>query len=245
MYPDDVETILSDVRGIKELSVVGLPDPAGGEKVGLLAVTDTGAADEPASERSARRERAMKALREAFERLPRVARPSVVHFVDADLPRTATRKVKRSEVRRLLERLAAATASTSNGEAGGSEVRAILANLTGRALKDILPSSNLRGDLGVVSLLSVELASALESSVGSPIDGRELSRCETVSDLEAVVRRGARAAAIQIEDVQSDGRDDEPIRVPEPFAEATKRALTAVQMGFYDRVMSPTVYGRA
>ncbi len=245
VYPDDVETILSDVRGIKELSVVGLPDPAGGEKVGLLAVPDTGAADEPASERSARRERAMKALREAFERLPRVARPSVVHFVDADLPRTATRKVKRSEVRRLLERLAAATASTSNGEAGGSEVRAILANLTGRALKDILPSSNLRGDLGVDSLLSVELASALESSVGSPIDGRELSRCETVSDLEAVVRRGARAAAIQIEDVQSDGRDDEPIRVPEPVAEATKRALTAVQMGFYDRVMRPTVYGRA
>jgi len=245
VYPDDVETILADVRGIKELSVVGLPDPNGGEKVGLLAVPDAGADDEPASERGARRERAMRTLRDAFEKLPRVARPTVVHFVDAELPRTATRKVKRPDVRRILERLASASAATSTSEAGVSDVRAILTTLTGKAAKDITATSTLRGDLGVDSLLSVELVSALESSVGSALDGKDLARCETVGDVEDLVRRSNRAAPMQIEDVSPEERRPDPIKVPEPVADAAKRALTAVQMGFYDRVMSPRIYGRA
>ncbi|HTJ84857.1 MAG TPA: AMP-binding protein [Polyangiaceae bacterium] len=245
VYPDDVETILADVRGIKELSVVGIPDPQGGEKVGLLAVPDAGPEDEPVADRTQRRERAMRALRDAFEKLPRVARPTIVHFVDADLPRTATRKVKRPEVRRILERLASATAATAATDSGVSDVRAILATLTGKPAHAITASATLRGDLGVDSLLSVELVSALEASLGTAVDGKDLARCETVGDVEEVVRRTNRAAAIQIEEVAPEERGEEPIKVPEPIADAAKRALTAVQMGFYDKVMSPRVYGRA
>ena len=38
-------------------------------------------------------------LREAIQRLPKASQPAVVHLWDADLPRTATRKVKRAEVK--------------------------------------------------------------------------------------------------------------------------------------------------
>ena len=75
------------------------------------------------------RERAGKQLREAFERLPRVARPTVVHLIDADLPRTATRKVKRSEVRQHLARIVEATTELGPSKGTGTAVRHALARL--------------------------------------------------------------------------------------------------------------------
>ncbi|HVY49105.1 MAG TPA: AMP-binding protein, partial [Minicystis sp.] len=95
VYPDDAEAMLGRVPGVKELALVGLDDPRGGERVGCLAVV----AGDEATARAERHERALRELREAFQKLPKAAQPAVVHLVDADLPRTATRKVKRPDVR--------------------------------------------------------------------------------------------------------------------------------------------------
>ncbi|NUP07405.1 MAG: AMP-binding protein [Polyangiaceae bacterium] len=244
VYPDDVEALLGDVDGIRELSIVGLPDGSGGERVGCLAVPRAGAEDESSSNRNARKERALRALRDAFEALPRVARPTVVHLIDADLPRTATRKVKRSEVREVLTKLNEATASAEGAEGRGTQVRNVVASITNKAVTELSTRTSLRGDLGVDSLLAVELASALETALGAALDPKELAKCETVGDVEELARRSVRAKAIEV--VSEEGPTEiERIDIPEPVAEAAKRALTRVQMGFYANVMKPRVYGRA
>ncbi len=251
VYPDDVEALIGDVRGVKELSVVGLPDDQGGEKVACLVVLaaspDAPDPDEPpgsgARDRASRKDAAQRALREAFERLPRVARPSVVCFYEADLPRTATRKVKRSEVRQIVQRLTQAAAPPPVSEPGSSPVRHAIAALTGREPRSLSTSTTLIADLAMDSLLAVELLSALEAQLGVSLDGKELAACETVGDVEALVRKSrSRAAAItsSAEEAPAD-----PIRVPQPIADGIKQALTRVQMGFYGRVMSPRVTGRA
>ncbi|MBK8942198.1 MAG: AMP-binding protein [Polyangiaceae bacterium] len=245
VYPDDVETLLATIDGIKELSIVGIPDGQGGERVGCLAVPAAGADDEPPSVRSSRRDKAHKALREAFERLPRVARPTIVHFIDADLPRTATRKVKRSEVRDVLKKLADASASAEASEGGtATQIRHVIASITNKTVSELTSRSTLRGDLGVDSLLAVELGSALESAAGVTLDPKELAKCETVADIEDFVRRTAHAKSIEVVTDEAPAEDDRII-VPEPVAEATKRALTRVQMGFYERLMRPRIFGRA
>ena len=256
VYPDDVESLLGVIAGVKELSIVGVPGDAG-ERVACLAVpsgvdaeaaegdaTANGPSKGAALPRAERHKRALSALREAFEKLPRVARPSVVHLYDADLPRTATRKVKRSEVRIILERLA--TASVPPRERGRSPVRHVIASITNRNAETITSAMSLRGDLGIDSLLGVELTVALEANVGRVLDAGELGRCETVGDVEELVSRGEQREAVVVRDASADiARPDDRITLPEPVAEAAKRVMTEFQMGFYGRVMRPHVTGRA
>lgn len=244
VYPDDVENLLAGVEGVKELCIVGLPDGSGGEKVACLAVPAGADAPDAQRTRAERHARAHDSLRAAFERLPRVARPTVVQLWDLELPRTATRKVKRPDVRAILEKLASAAAAPPDSTAGSvTAVRHAVATITNREPKTLAASTTLRGDLAIDSLLGLELAAALEAQVGRAIDGEALARCETVGDLEALVADGrqlARAESTAIEAVA-----EEPIRVPEPIQDATKRVLTMGQMAFYGKVMRPRVTGRA
>lgn len=243
VYPDDVEALLTGVSGVKELSIVGLPDGNGSEKVACLWVPEAPSEDTPRA-RATLREKATKKLRERFEDLPRVARPEVVHSYEADLPRTATRKIKRPEVVAILQRLADAQLVVTS-ERGTSPVRAAVAAIANKPQTEIHASTSLRGDLGIDSLLAIELLTTLESVVGTPIDGKELARCETVAELEEVVRKASRGGDVLATEIVDSSERDAAIAIPEPVARATKQVLTTFQMGFYGSVMRPKVYGRA
>ena len=79
IYMDDVENTLGSISHVEEYTLVGLEDPRGGERLGLLA-----RAAEGANAAQARR-----AIQEAVSALPAVQRPAVVHLVTAPLPRMA------------------------------------------------------------------------------------------------------------------------------------------------------------
>ena len=245
VYPDDVEELLASVEGVKELSIVGLPDGQGGEKVGCLAVP-VGAGDDDAQKtRTERYAKAMDALKAAFEKLPRVARPTVVHLWDADLPRTATRKVRRPEVRQVLEKLASASTAPADTQGGSvTAVRHAIATIANKDARDLHAGTTLRGDLSIDSLLGLELAAALEAQAGRPIDGELLAKAETVGDLETLVAQTS-SAVVREDSRHIEKVDDEPIVVPEPIREQAKKILTIGQMAFYGQVMRPHVTGRA
>ena len=101
MYPDDVETRIGSVKHIEELTILGMDDPRGGERIACVAVCKEDSTLDP----DARRARAQKSLDAALKQLPAAMRPAHVTLLDSPLPRTATRKVKRREVRRLIERV--------------------------------------------------------------------------------------------------------------------------------------------
>jgi long-chain acyl-CoA synthetase len=250
VYPDDVETLLGKPDGVKELAIVGIDDGKGGERVACLAVPE---GDPPADHsydalpppsRAERHERAMTALREAFQKLPKSSQPAVVHLWEADLPRTATRKVKRSEVKAVLAKLASAVDVATEGGSGAGHVRHAVATIAGKKPGEIGPGTRLKADLGFDSLMMMELTAALEAHVGAGLDATRLATCETVAEVERVVgagdplaKSGARPRAAAPE--------EEPIVLPRVLQDAAKRVMGTVQMGFYERVMSPRVYGRA
>ena len=99
--------------------------------------------------RQERHERAKRSLEKAYTTLPLVARPAVTTIQDAKLPRTTTRKVKRKELARLLERLDVAATQrsqelshTDNVEA---TVRSAIGSISRRQPSQIQPSMTLRG----------------------------------------------------------------------------------------------------
>lgn len=258
VYPDDVETLLGKLDGVKELAIVGIDDGKGGERVACLAVPDhvgSGSAfaapnGEPPADHSfnalpaptlaERHERAMTALREAFTKLPKSAQPSVVHLWEVDLPRTATRKVKRSEVKAVLAKLASATDLPKDDGSGHTGVRHAVATIANRKLGEITAGTRIKADLAFDSLMTMELSVALEAQVGHPVDNTRLAACDTVADVERLVGEGGAPAAKAVET-----KDDDPIVLPEAVRETAKRFLGGLQMGFYENVMRPRVYGRA
>ena len=80
--------------------VVARPDDAGGEKVACLVVPAYG--DEPRDET---RRKVEAHFRDVSTKLPIYKRVKVLHLRDAELPRTATRKVKRKQVVEEIQRL--------------------------------------------------------------------------------------------------------------------------------------------
>ena len=102
VYPDELEETYANSPYVKELSIVGLADGIG-EKVACLVVAD----DEYdiSLSRAALHRLVEEHFREVSASLPYYKRVKVLHFTDIELPRTATRKVKRREVVQIMESL--------------------------------------------------------------------------------------------------------------------------------------------
>ncbi len=264
VYPDDVERALGEVTGIAELAVVGVAAPAGGERVGCLAVPEgvrpsTGeslppapspdpAAPDSLAARADRNARAMASLRAAIAKLPYGQQPAIVHLYDAPLPRTATRKAKRPEVRSILERLIAATAAPDDASAELGPVRVAIAAVSGRPARELGAHTTMQGELGFDSLMLTELLDALEAR-GRVIDPAQLQACRSVEDVERLFEaarsrfhKTERAAGARIE-----GRETAkaPLVLPEQVQDAAKGFIGKLQDAFYGQVMKPKVSGRA
>ncbi len=238
VYPDDVEMRLGLVPYVAELAVVGV-EVKGAERVACLAV--------PTSEGASRADRiegARAALRAAIDELPFGQRPAIVHLYDAPLPRTASHKVKRDEVRTILRRLIAATARTEANGVASSPVRTAIAAVRGISPDAVTAHTTLQGDLGFDSLMLTELLEALEARFGS-VDPQQLQRCVTAGDVEELPH-AARAAAVTVSPPPPRDRSSEtPVVLPEPIREAGKALVGRLRDVFYAEVMKPQVFGRA
>jgi long-chain acyl-CoA synthetase len=245
VYPDDVEARIGKLEHVQELTVLGIPDGRGGERLACVLIPET--ADEVP--RAKRHELARAALDAALVNLPQVQRPAQVLVFDARLPRTASLKVKRGEVRRLIERaLAAAEAPASSRGASRDGAAALVRNAIGTiARRD--PSSigsemTLRGDFAFDSLMLLELLVALEAQVGHSLDAERLAAVTSVAEVEAVVRetRDARKLAST---GQIENEEETPLEIPPALRDAAMHWMGRAQMGFYDKVLRTKVSGRA
>src|SRR6185503_4273180 len=169
VYPDELEEAYGNSKYVKELSIVGLPDGIG-EKVACLVVPD----DEfdIALARAGLHRLVEEHFREVSASLPYYKRVKVLHFTDIELPRTATRKVKRREVVQIMEALEEKQRSgrqslaQDNADADSLWLAGIVATVANRPRSEISIETRL-SDLGFDSLMFVELATAIENAGGS------------------------------------------------------------------------------
>jgi long-chain acyl-CoA synthetase len=250
VYPDELEEIYLNSPHVKELSIVGLPDGAG-EKVACLVVAD----DEYdiALSRAELRRRVEEHFREVSASLPYYKRVKVLHFTDIELPRTATRKVKRGEVVTILQALEANNKSDSvspaekSTDAEGRWLIAIVANVSNRPESEISLNSRL-ADLGFDSLMFVELATAIENAGGSISAPERLNEAQDLRELAGVVshrpgasvgRDGTRARS------ESSSLEEKEIYVPSFVSRAGNKAGDVLQRLFYDRFLETHYEGRS
>ena len=238
LYLDDLEAKLGTIPHVEEFSLVGLPDGRGGELLGLLA---------QCAEHSPH-DHARDALRKAARRLPAAQRPALTYLVDAPLPRTATRKVKRREVRDLLERIHEATKAAERLPTVGdrsSAVRRAVAQVAGKDLGTLTRSARIADELGFDSLMWVELSAALDELPGGAPGADALTACETIADVEALVAAHADSPTVYDAAIADDPDAPADFRFPAPLVPPLRKLLRRGQRGIYESLLDVSVTGRA
>jgi long-chain acyl-CoA synthetase len=251
VYPDEIEDAYREPDLVKELCVVGLPDGAKGEKVAMLVVPDW--RDRDRAEVRARIEGHVRAV---SAKLPFAKRVKVWHLFDGDLPKTATRKVKRPLVREELLRFEAmaqkgrkARAEAQGRGAGDGWLVDLLAEVSRRPRAEIGPDTRLQADLGFDSLMITELTAALEEA-GVPASAAEgLHGIQTVAELSRAVASAARRPAGEPEPAGSGdearGEGEDEIRIPALLSKLGRKVLEAGQRALYEVVYETKVTGAA
>ncbi|MCA1616322.1 MAG: AMP-binding protein, partial [Acidobacteria bacterium] len=251
VYPDEIEEIYGDSPLVKELSVVGLPDGLG-EKIACMVVPDYD--HDITIPRDEFRRRLEEHFKDVSSSLPFFKRVKALHFADDELPRTATRKVKRREVVRMMQeleqsqrRLPAGDEPPEPQESGAGWLLEVVAQVSNRPLSDIRLDTRL-ADLGFDSLMFVELATAVELAGGTLKSPDTLNQVHDVRELSSFVERDQPASARRedasrrrAEEVR---REDDEIYIPSLVRTVGNRGLDVLQRAFYERFLKTKIEGQ-
>ncbi len=248
IYPDEIEDIYGKTPIIKELSVVGLPDPDGGEKIAALVVPDY--EHEISLSRTEANKRVEEHFREVSAGIPFFKRVKVLHLSPFELPRTATRKVKRPEVVEMLQKLDERAKSKtdkiveSKTDDNALWIRKIVATVSSRPLGDVAMEDRL-ADLGFDSLMFVELQAAVEDAGGRVLSPDTLNEVQSVRELLAAVQRVDRSKKLADEPRVEEKKDDDELYVPGVVRRVGNAVVDLAQDTLYSTVLDTSIEGES
>jgi long-chain acyl-CoA synthetase len=247
IYPDEIEDLYGVSPLIKELSVVGLPDEEGGEKIASLVVPDY--EHDIALSRGVVNKKIEEHFREISASLPFFKRVKVLHITPFELPRTATRKVKRPEVIAFLQNLEEKSKNKTKqvvetkSDDTALWIRKIVATVSNRALSEIAMDDKL-ADLSFDSLMFVELQAAVEDAGGRVASPDTLNEVQTVRELLSAVQRIDKRKKIE-EPRAEEKKEEDEIFVPSILRTVGNRVVDFAQERLYDNVLDTNIEGEA
>lgn len=254
VYPDELEELYADHPHIREMSVVGLPQ-GDSERVAALVVPDLSDGNGDPAALQAEREQVRRQVRDHLRRVgegqPFHKRIKFLSLWDGDLPRTATRKVKRSEVVAILKRLQADQARVAQavrgnpGETPLDVVRPMVAALSGVALEQVHSDTRL-ADLGFDSLMFVELHNSLEAFGHGGVTLEQVMEAETLGDIAGWVRLAPSGSkrTPSPRPVHRRGGAVEGWEAPAPLQRLGRQVLAWGQRRLYHNVLDLEVRGQ-
>jgi long-chain acyl-CoA synthetase len=246
IYPDEIEELYGKSPYIKELSVVGLPDEDGGEKISALVVPDY--EYDISLSRAETNKKVEEHFREVSGSLPFFKRVKVLHLTPFELPRTATRKVKRREVVEFLQNLEerARKKTRQIAETKGDDtalwIRGIVATVSNRELSEVSLGDKLT-DLGFDSLMFVELQAAVEDAGGRVISPDTLNEVQTVRELLTVVQRVDKSRKLIDEPRKEEKNEEKEIFIPSIVRRIGNQIIEFAQDQLYDTVLNTKIEG--
>ena len=204
VYPDEVEALYRKaLPNVREMCVVGIRSNGGhGEEVHAVVVPERNGRSRD-GEMETWRQEVSEAVKSASRRLPTYQRIQKVHYWEDDLPKTPTLKVQRRLVRDAIvagrtgveaeKPPAEAKPASSNGKLSPAEFERlldVLSAVTKTPRTEMASASHLQFDLGMDSLMKVEMLAALEEAFAVRIPDSLAAELTTVQDVAE--RLGAR-----------------------------------------------------
>ncbi|MFH1254392.1 MAG: AMP-binding protein [bacterium] len=190
VFPEDIELELNKITGVRDSCVLGIERGHGPVQIYAVLLLDPSVSDQEKNDPE-------KIIEQANSNL---ASYQLINswsvWPEDDFPRSATRKVKRDDVKKIL-------LAQMNGEKrqivgdGKSRIICIISNISGVDPAKINLNTRIVRDLNMDSLMRVELVMRLELELGVTIDESKIGAQTTVQQLEELVEqsRGIKKAA--------------------------------------------------
>lgn len=203
VHPEDLEVHYLKCPLVAELAIIGVEDASegrsGAEKLAAVVVPDFEYLQQAKIANS--KEAIRHALDTLGRELPEYQRVRDYIIRQEILPRTATRKIKRFQLKKEIETgvIAAEAKETKALEFTASDT-ALMESPVGRAVSDAIrqnakdadiihPSMSLELDLGLDSLARAETFAALEAAFNTEFDGDEAATALTVASVVELVNK--------------------------------------------------------
>lgn len=177
VYPEDIEAVLQTFSEVKDACVIGLHD-----KIHAVLLLNNPNTDVP------------KLITQANQQL---ASYQIISgwsiWQEEDFPRTATRKIKKNEVEKIIANNA--NNQSKSDEAQFSHLTKILAQIGKVDIQKIKPNTKIISELNLDSLSRVELINTIEEVFDATISETELTPDLTVIQLEELIKAKPPVAA--------------------------------------------------
>ncbi len=173
IYPEDLEFEINKQPGVKDSAVVGLEKDHRVEIHAVLLL-----------EEGVNPEAVVEAANAKLASFQRVQNWSL--WPDADFPRSATRKIQKEKVLEWLKYKPVEPKAASSREA--TPMTKLLGEIFGKAPEEITPDTKLVSDLGMDSILRIELVTRMEEAFGITLEEKLLTQKTGVAELEALIK---------------------------------------------------------
>lgn len=173
VFPEDIEVVLNNIAGVKDSCVLGIPQSGGREDIHAVLLLDDDIDDVDAIVSQANSKLA------SFQQIN-----SASIWPETDFPRSATRKVRKEEVRKRLGQLDGHRHTETHQV---TKLQQLLSSITHIPVEQIHSDSLLVRDLKLDSLTRVELVSRLEIEFNKQIDETAITATTTVGRLQELL----------------------------------------------------------
>jgi long-chain acyl-CoA synthetase len=173
VYPEDLEQALRKQPQVRDCVVVGVARGGNAEACAVLLLNN-GDSGKMAIANANQSLADFQKIRSWFV------------WPDDDFPRTSTQKPRLELIRQAAEAQISGKAAANGASAGTLEE--LVESIAGRRV-ELKPGAHLENDLNLSSLDRVELMSAIENRYQVDLGDRELSKVNTVADLENLLKK--------------------------------------------------------
>jgi long-chain acyl-CoA synthetase len=173
VYPEDLEQALRKQPQVRDCVVVGVARGGNAEACAVLLLNN-GDSGKTAIANANQSLADFQKIRSWFV------------WPDDDFPRTSTQKPRLELIRQAAEAQLTGNAAANGASAGTLEE--LVESIAGRRV-ELKPGAHLENDLNLSSLDRVELMSAIENRYQVDLGDRELSKVNTVADLENLLKK--------------------------------------------------------
>ncbi|MDD5285852.1 MAG: AMP-binding protein [Desulfuromonadaceae bacterium] len=173
VYPDELESVLNKIAGVKESCVIGLESGGGEEVHAVLLLDGSGAAPEGI----------IAQANKSLDSLQQIS--GFTLWSEPEFPKTTTLKIKKFAVKEEVKKLSEGSDTTVSRDS----LLNLIARVTGSGVAQIREESLLVADLGLTSIDRVELVNFLEQEYRLDIDDSQIGPETKVSDLRQIIAK--------------------------------------------------------
>ncbi|GAB7026400.1 AMP-binding protein [Geotalea toluenoxydans] len=173
VYPDEIEDIFNQTKGVRESCVIGM-DRGGGEEVHAVLLLD-GSSRKP--------EEIVAEVNKRLDSLHQVTGFSV--WPEAEFPKTTTLKIRKFQVK---EKLQKGEKGTGAGTAADRLIT-LIARVTGAGVDEVKEESRLVADLGLTSIARLELVNYLEQEFRLDLEDSVIGPETRVQELRRIIEK--------------------------------------------------------